>query len=297
MVWQKSDKIAFGALTISLFSLAFSIFSYWDQSAERVNISIYNSGYEYTHAYAIRKDKQFDAYVSYVARWYKIELANNSKKRISIANLSFGANQQTMKVMERPIFEKLKVENESVEISYPIEFPIKLEAGDLISGYILLPIGVYPQYGSILLEEYRKPNNPIDTSIERIIYNPGFIEMYEKEVNRKLNSGQLGKMGISSELEIPGIDLSRPLFKELAKGVYQFSDSTPEKDFGFIHKYDSEVMTKATGKIIESSNLKMNIASPLKTEYQLEIRTGSGIKHLVILKSGANALDPLTQVD
>lgn len=293
MSWVRSDKFAFGALIVSLLAVSLSIFVYWDQSIEKVFISFKTVPSDYVHAYVIRKDKKCDAYVKSVARWYELQISNNSSKNLSITELGLMESFKKARLINGPLFGKLYINEEKVNIGQPVTFPIKIESGDVVKGFVLLPISVNPEYGKILLQEFRKPGNSIDTSIERIIYDPGYIKRFEAEATKRMNDSSLGKLGIRSAIETQGFDLERPLFQEISEGIYKFGGNTDEHDFGFIHRYDSHVMRKALDKIIESSSLTIDIASPLYSQYRLTLTSGSGKEFSIKLRSGSNALDPL----
>lgn len=293
MAWERSDKIAFGAMLISLFALGLSAFGYWQQSVEKVLISLEPADTDFVHAYVIRKDKKYDAYVKSVARWYKLQISNNSTKTLSFTELRLIEGHENDRLLNDPLFRKLKIDEKEVKIGQPVNFPIKIESGGVVKAFVLLPVSVNPDYGKIILQEFRKHGNPIDTSIERIIFDPGYIKYFEDEATRQMNNSSLGKLGIKSVIETQGFDLERPLFQEASEGIYKFGGNTEEYDFGFIHRVDSEVMRNAVDKIIGASGLTIDIVYPIYNEYRLILISGSGNEFSKLLYCGLNVLDPL----
>ena len=109
MSWERSDKIAFGALLISLMAIGLSAFVYWHQSVEKVFISIKAADTDFVHVYIIRKDKKYDAYVKSVARWYELQIANNSTKTLSFTELRLLEGHKNERLIDDPLFGKLKI--------------------------------------------------------------------------------------------------------------------------------------------------------------------------------------------
>ncbi len=293
MAWERSDKISFGAMLISLMAIGLSVFIYWNQSVEKVLISIKPAETDFVHAYIIRKDKKYDAYVKSVGRWYELQISNNSTKTLSFTELRLIEGHENERLLKDPLFGKLIIDEKEVKIGRPVNFPIKIDAGGVVKGFVLLPASVNPDYGKILLQEFRKPGNPVDTTIERIIFDPGYIQYFEAEATKQMNNSSLGKLGIKSVIETQGFDLERPLFQEISEGIYKFGGDTKKYDYGFIHRVHSQVMRNAVDKIIGASGLTIDIASPLYNEYRLILLSGSGNTFSIRLYSGPNVLDPL----
>ncbi|WP_315983530.1 hypothetical protein [Aliamphritea spongicola] len=123
------------------------------------------------------------------------------------------------------------------------------------------------------------------------------MEKYENDITREMNNSSIAKVGIETKVEFPGMNLNRPIFQELSEGVFQFSDNTDKYDFGFTHSADSTVMSNAIDVILSEQNLSIDITSPMNRIYVVSVITGSLQEHQIKLKSGANSLDTLTEIN
>lgn len=246
---------------------------------EKISLKKLNMIDDFIHAYLLEGGGSIGIVVRQIAKWHKFRIINRSNKPVSIVGAYYKEGNCKSNDLPTPFVRHLEYDENLIHLKHHVNLPIRLESGDAIDIFILLPISINEEAGKRIVKLMLKNPIKIESLFDALIYcrNDSKIKKrIEKEILNGLSEEYLGQIYAFDNVDLGSIQTTRGFIKEKNGEVsYVDSESKAKDGFIFIDSLEAKIyLDKSEFEEIDSLNYRL--AEPLNKKYSIIFETQGG---------------------